>query len=369
MAESNLHKLSKRGQSVWIDSLSRTMLESGELKRLMKEDAVVGVTTNPTIFQKAISGSEVYAEQLHDLAVLEVPVAEAVDFMIAHDVRAVCDLLRPVYDRTDGIDGRVSIEVDPLLAADTDRTIAEARLLWWMVDRPNLMIKIPATAEGLPAVTACLAEGISVNVTLIFSLARYREVVEAYLAGLEQARVQGRDVSAISSVASFFVSRVDAEVDRRLEKIGTPEAAALRGQAAIANARLAYQYFEEVLSSPRWQALEAADARPQRPLWASTGVKDPAYDPTRYVVDLVAPHTVNTMPEPTLRVVADTGVVRGDTIRGSYAQAGQVFDDLRAVGVNFDDVIAALEADGVEKFQISWKELLDSVSGAMQARR
>ena len=289
--------------------------------------------------------------------------------MIAHDVRAVCDLLRPVYDRTDGVDGRVSIEVDPLLAADTQRTIAEARLLWWMVDRPNLMIKIPATPEGLPAITACLAEGISVNVTLIFSLARYRDVVDAYLNGLERARTQGRDVSAISSVASFFVSRVDNEVDRRLEKIGTPEATALRGQAAIANARLAYEHFEQVLASPRWQALEAADARPQRPLWASTGVKDPAYDPTRYVVELAAPHTVNTMPEPTLRAVADTGVIPGDTIRGTYTRAHQVFDDLRAVGVDFDDVVAALETDGVEKFQTSWKELLDSVSGAMATQR
>jgi transaldolase len=365
----SLRQLADEGVAVWLDDMGRERLVSGSLKALIRDSCVVGVTTNPTIFQKAISGSEVYVEQLRDLAALEVPVAEAIDFMIAHDVRAVCDLLRPVYDRTDGIDGRVSIEVDPLLAADTERTIAEARLLWWMVDRPNLMIKIPATAEGLPAVSACLAEGISVNVTLIFSLHRYREVVDAYLSGLEQARTHGRELSSISSVASFFVSRVDAEVDRRLEKIGTPEAAALRGQAAIANAQLAYEYFEEVLSSPRWQALEAADARPQRPLWASTGVKNPAYDPTRYVVDLVAPQTVNTMPEPTLRAVADTGVVRGDTIRGTYGQARQVFEELRAVGVDFDDVIAALEADGVEKFQTSWQELLDSVSSVMQGRR
>jgi transaldolase len=364
-----LRQLADEGVAVWLDDMGRQRLVSGSLKALVRDCCVVGVTTNPTIFQKAISGSEVYADQLHDLACLQVPVPEAIDFMIAHDVRAVCDLLRPVYDRTDGVDGRVSIEVDPLLAADTDRTIAEARLLWWMVDRPNLMIKIPATDEGLPAITACLAEGISVNVTLIFSLARYREVVDAYLTGLEQARARGCDLSAISSVASFFVSRVDTETDQRLEKIGTPEAMALRGQAAIANARLAYQYFEEVLSSPRWEELEAADARPQRPLWASTGVKDPAYDPTRYVVELVAPHTVNTMPEPTLRAVANAGVVRGDTIRGSYPQARQVFDDLRSMGIDFDDVVATLEADGVEKFQTSWKELLDSVSGAMTAVR
>src|SRR4051794_20160594 len=274
----SLRQLADEGVAVWLDDMGRERLVSGSLKALVRDSCVVGVTTNPTIFQKAISGSEVYADQLHDLTALDVPVAEAIDFMIGHDVRAVCDLLRPVYDRTEGIDGRVSIEVDPLLAADTDRTIAEARLLWWMVDRPNLMIKIPATSEGLPAVTACLADGISVNVTLIFSLDRYEEVVEAYLAGLEQARDRGHDLSGIASVASFFVSRVDTEVDRRLEKIGTPEAAALRGQAAIANARLAYQYFEEVLSSPRWRTLEAADARPQRPLWASTGVKDPAYN-------------------------------------------------------------------------------------------
>src|SRR3954454_3892018 len=276
----SLRQLADEGVAGWLDDMGRERLVSGSLRTLIRDRFVVGVTTNPTIFQKAICGSEVYAEQLHDLAALEVPVAEAIDFMVAHDVRSVCDLLRPVYDRTDGINGRVSIEVDPLLAADTDRTIAEARLLWWMVDRPNVMIKIPATDDGLPAVTACLAEGISVNVTLIFSLGRYRQVVDAWLTGLEQDRDRGRDLSGISSVASFFVSRVNTEIDRRLEKIGTPEATALRGQAAIANARLAYRYFEEVLASPQWQALEFAGALPQRPLWASTGVKDPAYDPT-----------------------------------------------------------------------------------------
>jgi transaldolase len=366
---SALRQLAAEGVAVWLDDMGRERLVSGSLKALVRDRCVEGVTTNPTIFQKAISGSDVYAAQLHDLAALNVPVEEAVDFMIAHDVRAVCDLLRPVYDRTDGLDGRVSIEVDPLLAVDTDRTVAEARLLWWLVDRPNLMIKIPATAEGLPAITACLAEGISVNVTLIFSLQRYAAVVDAYLTGLEQARANGLDVSTISSVASFFVSRVDTEVDRRLDKIGTAEAVALRGKAAIANARLAYQHFEEVLASPRWTALEAFDARPQRPLWASTGVKDPAYDPTRYVVELVAPHTVNTMPEPTLHAVADAGVVRGDTVRGSYQDARAVLDALGKVGVDYDDVVAALERDGVDKFQASWRELLDSVSQAMAERR
>jgi transaldolase len=365
----SLHQLTDEGVAVWLDDMGRERLISGSLKTLVRDRCVVGVTTNPTIFHKAITGSDVYGEQLLDLAALRVPVEEAVDFMIAHDVRTVCDLLRPVYDRTDGIDGRVSIEVDPLLADDTERTVAEARLLWWMVDRPNLMIKIPATVEGLPAVTTCLAEGISVNVTLIFSLERYAAVVDAFLTGLERAREQGRNLSTISSVASFFVSRVDTEVDRRLDKIGTPEAANLRGKAAIANARMAYRHFEDVLSSPRWQALEAADARPQRPLWASTGVKDPAYDPTRYVVELVAPHTVNTMPEPTLQAVADSGAIRGDTIRGTYEQAHQVLDDLRAVGVDFDEAVAALEVDGVQKFQASWKELLESVSAAMTARK
>jgi transaldolase len=281
-------------------------------------------------------------------------------------VRSVCDLLRPVYDRTEGQDGRVSIEVDPRLARDTDRTLAEARLLWWMVDRPNLLIKIPATREGLPAITSCLAEGISVNVTLIFSLDRYEEVMEAYLTGLEKARGAGHDLSRIASVASFFISRVDSEIDARLDKIGTDEARALRGKAAIANARLAYQRHEQVFAGDRWSELEALDAQPQRPLWASTGVKDPEYDDTRYVVELVAPHVVNTMPEPTLNAVADHGVIRGDTVRGTYAEAQRVLGDLAAVGIDFEDVVTALETDGVERFQASWIELLDSVSAGLE---
>jgi len=271
----------------------------------------------------------------------------------------------PVYDGTDGIDGRVSIEVDPGLAHDVERTAAEADLLWWLVDRPNLMVKIPATAEGLPAVTRALAAGISVNVTLIFSLERYGAVMNAYLDGLEQAHTAGRDLSRIASVASFFVSRVDAEVDSRLNKIGTTQAAALRGKAAVANARLAYQRFEQVLGSERWERLEALDARPQRPLWASTGVKDPSYDDTRYVVELVAPGTVNTMPEATLHAVADRGVIRGNTIQGSYSEAQQVFNDLAAVGVDLDDVITTLEVDGVAKFQASWRDLQDDVAQAL----
>ena len=361
----SLRHLSDEGVAIWLDDMSRQRLVSGNLKALVRDKHVVGVTTNPTIFHKAIAGGHVYDEQLHDLAALGIPVAEAVDLLTTHDVRSVCDLLRPVYESTDGCDGRVSLEVDPRLARDTDRTVAEARLLWWMVDRPNLFIKIPATVEGLPAITRVLSEGISVNVTLIFSLDRYAAVIDAYMTGLEQARAAGRDLSRIESVASFFVSRVDSDIDQRLDKIGTPEAAALRGRAAIANARLAYELFEQSVASERWEALEAVDAQPQRPLWASTGVKDPAYDDTRYVVELVAPHVVNTMPEATLNAVADHGVVRGDTVRGSYAEARQTLDDLASLGIGYDEVVQALERDGVEKFQASWTGLLDSVAEGM----
>ena len=276
-------------------------------------------------------------------------------------------MLRPVYDATDGVDGRVSLEVDPRLARDTAKTIAEARALWWMVDRPNLFIKIPATAEGLPAITACLAEGISVNVTLIFSLERYGEVIDAFMAGLEQAVAAGRDISRLASVASFFVSRVDTEVDSRLDKIGTPEAAALRGKAAIANARLAYELYEQRIATPRWQALQAAGAKVQRPLWASTSTKDPAFEDTMYVVELVAPDTVNTMPEATLRATADHGQLRGDTIRGTYEESRQVFADLAALGISYDDVVQVLEDEGVEKFAVSWNEFLDTIQANMGA--
>jgi transaldolase len=360
-----LRQLSDEGVAVWLDDMSRERLVSGNLKAIVRDKHVVGVTTNPTIFHKAITSGDVYDAQLAELRVLEIPVAEGIRLLTTHDVRAVCDLLRHVYDVTDGLDGRVSIEVDPGLAHETEPTVAEADLLWWLVDRPNLMVKIPATDEGLPAITRTLAAGISVNVTLIFSLARYEAVMQAYLDGLEQAQASGRDLSRIASVASFFVSRVDTEVDSRLDKIGTPEAAALRGKAAIANARLAYQRYERMFSSDRWERLEALHARPQRPLWASTGVKDPSYDDTRYVVELVAPNTVNTMPEATLRAAADHGVIRGNTIKGSYAEAQQVFDDLAAVGVDLDDVFAALEADGVAKFQASWRELQADVAGAL----
>jgi transaldolase len=349
--------------------MSRERLVSGNLKALVRDKHVVGVTTNPTIFHKAITGTDVYDEQMANLAALDIPVAEAIRLLTTHDVRAVCDLLRPVYDATDGLDGRVSIEVDPGLADDTRRTAAEAELLWWMVDRPNLMVKIPATEAGLPAITGALAAGISVNVTLIFSVERYEAVMAAYLDGLEQAHAAGHDLSRIGSVASFFVSRVDSEVDARLDKIGTEVALALRGTAAIANARLAYQRFEQVLGSERWERLEALDARPQRPLWASTGVKDPAYDDTRYVVELVAPGTVNTMPEATLRAVADHGVVRGETVRSGFDQARQVMHDLETVGVDMADVFRALEEDGIARFQTSWRELQADVAEALATHR
>jgi transaldolase len=282
------------------------------------------------------------------------------------DVRNAADVLRPVYDASNGRDGRVSIEVDPRLAHRTDATIAEAKQLAWLVDRPNTLIKIPATLAGLPAISEVLGAGISVNVTLIFSLERYQAVMDAFLTGLEKAKANGIDLSTIESVASFFVSRVDTEVDKRLAKIGGERAEAARGKAAVANARLAYQAYEEVFSSDRWKALEAAGAKPQRPLWASTGVKDPAYDDTMYVVDLVAPGTVNTMPEATLDAVADHGVVRGDTVKDAYADAKAVLDELAELGISYDDVVQVLEDEGVEKFETSWKELLDTVGAALR---
>jgi transaldolase len=364
-----LAALSAHGVSVWLDDLSRQRLVTGNIAALVRDRNVVGVTTNPTIFEKALSDGAVYASQLHDLAVRGVAVEEAVRALTTFDVRWACDVLRPVYVATERVDGRVSLEVDPRLAHDTDKTIAEARALWWLVDRPNLFIKIPATEAGLPAIAQCLAEGISVNVTLIFSLRRYRAVMEAFLTGLERARAAGSDLSRIGSVASFFVSRVDTEVDARLDKIGSPEAKRLRGAAAIANARLAYEAYEQVFGGPRWKALAALGAHPQRPLWASTGVKDPAYDDTRYVVELVARGTVNTMPEATLEAVADHGEIRGDTVMGAYADAHRVLDDLRHLGVDYDDVVTVLEAQGVEKFETSWVELIDGVRAALEVAR
>jgi transaldolase len=356
----NLRQLSEAGVAIWLDDMSRARLTNDNLAGLIRDRHVVGVTTNPTIFQKAISESDLYDAQLRDLALRGVDVEEALRMVTTFDVRWACDTLRAAYDASDGVDGRVSIEVDPRLAHDTGRTIAEARQLWWLVDRPNLFIKIPATKAGLPSIAQCLAEGISINVTLIFSLDRYAEVMDAFVDGMERARVAGHDLSRLESVASFFVSRVDTEVDKRLDKVGSADAGALRGKAAIANARLAFERYEEVFSSQRWQSLAAAGARPQRPLWASTGVKDPTYDDTQYVVELVAGGIVNTMPEATLNAVADHGVLRGDTIRSYYADARQVMADLAAAGIDMADVVQVLEDEGVDKFETSWNDLLTS---------
>jgi transaldolase len=360
-----LAALTDAGVSIWLDDLSRDRLTSGSLAALVTDRHVRGVTTNPTIFAKAITAGDAYDEQIRDLAVRGVTVGEALRALTTYDVRWACDVLRPVYDATDGVDGRVSIEVDPRLAHDTAATIAEARALWWAVDRPNLFIKIPAARQGLPAIAACLAEGISVNVTLIFSLARYDEVMDVFLAGMERARDAGHDLSGIGSVASFFVSRVDSEVDARLDKLGTPEAAALRGRAAVANARRAYQHYERVFASPRWSALTSAGARPQRPLWASTSTKDPAYPDTKYVVDLVAPGVVNTMPEATLNVVADHGIVPPDSVRAHYHDATQTLDRQRALGIDYDDVVQTLEDDGLAKFEASWQRLGEQLAARL----
>jgi transaldolase len=343
-----LKALSGEGVSIWLDDLSRRRITSGNLAGLIDTRHVVGVTTNPSIFQAAIGSGEGYEEQLADLAARRVTVDEAVR-------------MRPVYDATGGRDGRVSIEVDPRLANDTRATIAEAKQLSWLVDRPNVMIKIPATRAGLPAITEVIGLGISVNVTLIFSLERYREVMDAYLAGLEKARAAGLDLSVIHSVASFFVSRVDSEIDKRLDKVGTDEALALKGRAALANARLAYEAYEDVFGGGRWTALGGARANKQRPLWASTGVKDPAYKDTLYVDELVAPGTVNTMPEGTLNATADHGEIRGDTVSGGYSQARADLAAVEKQGISYDEVVGQLEDEGVAKFEAAWGELLDAV--------
>ena len=365
--EDVLAQLSAAGVSVWLDDISRERLTTGNLASLIRDRHVVGVTSNPTIFAHALASGSAYNSQLADLEVREVGLEEATRAITTYDIRWACDVLRPVYDATSGIDGRVSLEVDPRIARDTAKTIAEARALWWLVDRPNLFIKIPATEQGLPAITQCLSEGISINVTLIFALERYGQVIDAFFAGMEQARQAGHDLSTIESVASFFVSRVDTEVDRRLDKIGTPEAAALRGKAAIANARLAYELYEERFATPRWEALRQAGARPQRPLWASTSTKDPEFPDTMYVEELVAPGTVNTMPEATLHAMADHGKVRGNTAASGYDQARQVFADLEALGIGYQDVVTVLEDEGVAKFAASWKELLETISTELAA--
>ncbi|AIG77812.1 MULTISPECIES: transaldolase [Amycolatopsis] len=365
MSNDKLAQLSEAGVSIWLDDLSRERLNTGNLADLIRDKHVVGVTTNPTIFANAMSKGEAYDEQTKELAARGADVEATIRELTTTDVRNAADLFRDVYTATNGVDGRVSIEVDPRLAKDSDKTVAEAQDLWKTVDRPNVLIKIPATEEGLPAITKTLAEGISVNVTLIFSVERYRAVIEAYFAGLEQAKANGHDLKGIHSVASFFVSRVDTEIDKRLDAIGTDAATALRGEAAIANARLAYAAFEELFASDRWKALAEAGANPQRPLWASTGVKDPQYSDTRYVDQLVVKDTVNTMPEKTLDAAGDHAEITGDTVTGKGPDAQVVFDKLRVVGIDIDDVFKVLEDEGVEKFEKSWTELLETVTGQL----
>ena len=359
-----LKTLAEAGVSIWLDDLSRERIETGNLAELVKEKSVVGVTTNPTIFAGAIADGARYDDQVRELVEQGQPVDRVIFELTTQDVREACDILAPVHERTPA-DGRVSIEVEPDLANDTEGTIASAQALWAKVDRPNALIKIPATLEGLPAITAAIAQGISVNVTLIFSTERYREVMDAYLSGLEQARDAGLDLSRIHSVASFFVSRVDSEVDSRLDAIGTDEAQALKGTAALANARLAYGAFEEVHASKRWTTLTEAGANAQRPLWASTGVKDPSYPDTLYVSELVVADTVNTMPEKTMEAFADHGEVHGDRVSGRVAEAERIFEELAEAGIDFADVLLVLEREGVDKFKKSWTELVETVSGQM----
>jgi transaldolase len=362
-------QLTAQGVSIWLDDLSRKRIESGNLAELIATRNVSGVTTNPTIFQGAIGNpdDDSYAGRIAELARSGASADEAIFEITTDDVRDAADIFRPVFDATHGVDGRVSIEVSPDLAHDTDATIAQAKELWAKVDRPNVLIKIPATKAGLPAITAVLAEGISVNVTLIFSLPRYAAVIDAYLSGIEQAREAGHDVSRIHSVASFFVSRVDTEVDKRLAGIGTAAAEELRSQAGVANARLAYELYEGEFSTERARVLLEAGAHPQRPLWASTGVKDPALPDTLYVTELVAPGTVNTMPEKTLQATFDHGVVDGDTITGTYVAAHHLFDELASVGIDLVDVTQVLEDEGVEKFIASWHDLQSTVATALAA--
>jgi transaldolase len=360
-----LKELADAGVSIWLDDLSRERINTGNLEKLVTESSVVGVTTNPTIFASALANGEQYDTQMKELAALDSSVGDAIKALTTDDVRNACDVFTDVYTASNGVDGRVSIEVEPGLAMDTEGTTAEAADLWKIVDRPNALIKIPATKPGLPAIQSTIAEGVSVNVTLIFALERYAGVIEAYLGGLEQAAANGHDLSKIHSVASFFISRVDSEVDKRLDKIGSDEAKALKGKAAIANARLAYALYEEKFSGERWEALAAQGANKQRPLWASTGTKDPSYPDTLYVTELVVADTVNTMPEKTMQAFADHGEVHGDRVSGTKAEAQEVLDSLAGLGIDFDDVVDVLEKEGVQKFDASWDELVQTVETAL----
>jgi transaldolase len=361
--------LSAVGVSIWLDDLSRERINSGGLQKLIAERNVVGVTTNPTIFATALAKGAAYDAQVAVLAAQGKSVSEAVFEITTDDVAAASDIFRPVYDSTDGRDGRVSIEVEPGLAHDAAGTITQAQELWAKVARPNAMIKIPATLEGLEAITETIAAGISVNVTLIFSLDRHRAVINAYLAGLEKAKAAGHDLSGIHSVASFFVSRVDTEIDKRLDALGTPEALALKSKAGVANARLAYEVYEQAFDSERAKVLIAAGANKQRPLWASTGVKDPSLPDTLYVTELAVAETVNTMPEKTLEATFDHGQIDGDQVTGNYADANSILDALDALGISYDEVTALLEKEGVEKFIVSWNDLLDTVAAALEAAK
>ncbi|KNY06819.1 transaldolase [Microbacterium sp. GCS4] len=363
--------LTAAGVSIWLDDLSRTRISSGNLQQLIDTKNVVGVTTNPTIFANAITNKNdtSYDAQLSELAASGTSAEDAVFAATTQDVADALDVFRPVWEATNHVDGRVSIEVSPDLAHDTEGTVASAKQLWEKIDRPNLLVKIPATKAGLPAIAEAIGAGISVNVTLIFSLERYAEVIEAYLSGLETAKAAGIDLSTIHSVASFFVSRVDTETDKRLDAIGSDEAAALKGKAGLANARLAYELFEKTFAEKRAQELLAAGANLQRPLWASTGVKDPNLPDTLYVTELVAAGVVNTMPEKTLDATFDHGEITGDTITGGYAEAHKVFDELAAVGIDLTDVTQVLEDEGVAKFIDSWHDLLGQVTEALEAQR
>jgi transaldolase len=365
MSNPNTQALSDAGVSIWLDDLSRELLETGKISELIEERNVVGLTSNPSIFQAALSKGDRYNADLRRLTDEGKTVEEIVAELTTSDVRKACELFAPLYASTKGVDGRASIEVDPRLAHDTEGTVAQAKEMYAAVDRENVLIKIPATKAGIPAITETIAEGISVNVTLIFSLDRYRAVMNAYLEGLEKAHAAGKDLSKIHSVASFFVSRVDTEIDARLDKIGTDEARGLKGKAGLANARLAYQAFEEVFSTPRWGTLADEGANVQRPLWASTGVKDPAYPDTLYVTELVAADVVNTMPGKTLEATADHGDVHGDTVTGGYELASNLLDDLERIGVSYTEVVDQLEVEAVEKFEKAWGELLDGVKTEM----
>ena len=358
MAKSRLHELSERGVSVWMDSLSRELLETGELERLIREDAVVGVTSNPTIFQKAMSEGGWYDEQLREVLSEETRPFEVFLALAQEDIRDACDLLRPVWEQTKGVDGYVSLEVDPGLAYETEATFEQAMRFHEEVERPNLYVKIPATKPGLAAIEDSIAKGKSINVTLIFSLQRYAEVVEAYLRGLERLVAGGGDPSTVISVASFFVSRVDTEADRRLEELGRTE---LQGKLAVANAKLAYQHYQETFAGPRWEFLAGKGARPQRCLWASTSTKNPEYRDVLYVEELIGPSTVNTMPAETIAAFQDHGEVRGDTLTEGVEEARALLEQLAEAGVDYDDVVETLEAEGVQKFADSFDELLEGI--------